>query len=495
MAAVARRLRFAALFIASCAPVLIDWAAKVLVWPRPFWVYYYDPEAIYFYGGLSLLRGRLPANVDNPGLPLHMLSAVVAAITGPTPLRYAPFLAAAHTLGLVLTLAAVALLLLTLFRDAPPMLAIVGAWTFFLAPQALERVDIWSPEVLYFPLGAAIAAALWTRRVQAAAFMGGVAAAAKWVFAPSIPAIVAAAFAMSGVVAALVAAAAAAIGFLTGVLPAILSLPSLFHLVNNPNGQSWLLLFTTARAWAVWCVAVIAGAALTYDRRHRPLLLFAFVLIVLTLAGASRNPSFRYLLPAAIGVVVLFAVVAASHPRTSVQAVFLVAAALLMTKAIRDDVAAHRGRIAHADSVRAAIHRAIPPGSSVLYGWRAPVPSFALRIMATDARDLDAIGRRYPRDGAFNPWTGVTSLPPGVSQVDYLVLTPEDLKRFPPSTPVARAGEFVIASCRCIMLRTWTPRGTTRPFSSSSARPRGGESTSARCGGIARCSTSSSGAT
>ncbi|HEX7193191.1 MAG TPA: hypothetical protein VF381_16590 [Thermoanaerobaculia bacterium] len=445
MGAATRRLRFAALFVASCSPVLIDWTAKVLVWPRPFWVYYYDPEAIYFYGGLSMLRGRLPANVDNPGLPLHMLSALLAAITGPAPLRYAQFLAVGHTLGLVLTLAAIALLLLTLFRDAPPMLAIAGAWTFFLAPQALERVDIWSPEILYFPLGAVIVAALWTRHIPAAAFTGGVAVATKWVFAPSIPAIVIAAFAMSGFAAALIAAAAAVIGFLAGILPAILSLQSLLHLVINPNQQSWLMLIATSRAWVAWCFVVIAAAAVTYDRRNRPLLLFACVLIALTLLGASRNPSFRYLLPAAIGVVVLFAVMAASQPRIPLQTAFLLAAALLMTKAIRDDVAAHQSRIAHAASVRAAIARAIPEGANVLYGWRAPVPSFALRIMANDPRDLAAIAKAYPREGAFNPWTGVTSFSPGLRHFDYFVLTPEDLRRFPASTPVAKAGEFVVA--------------------------------------------------
>lgn len=448
MGAATRRLRFAALFVASCAPVLIDWTAKVLVWPRPFWVYYYDPEAIYFYGGLSLLRGRLPANVDNPGLPLDMLSALLAAITGPTPLRYAAFLAVAHTLGVVLTLAAIALLLSTLFRDAPAMLAVAGTWTFFLAPQAFERVDIWSPEILYFPLGAAIVSALWTRHVGASAFTGGVAVATKWVFLPSIPAIVIAAFALSGAGAAMIAAAAAAIGFFGGVLPAILSLPSLLHLVVNPNDQSWLLLFTTSRAWVVWCLAVFAGAALTYDRRNRAFVLFAAVLIGLTFLGASRNPSFRYLLPAAIGVVVLFATMASARPRAGVQAAFLVIAALLMTKTIRDDVASHRSRVTRGESVRAAIASALPPDAVVLYGWRAPVASFALRIMAHDVRDLDAIGRAYPREGAFNSWTGAISLPRGVTRFDYLVMTPEDLRRFPASTPVANAGDFIIAAAK-----------------------------------------------
>jgi hypothetical protein len=443
-----RRLRFAALFVASCAPVIVDWAVKVLVWPRPFWVYYYDPEAIYFYGGLSLLRGRLPANVDNPGLPLHMLSALIAVATGATPLRYAGFLTIAHGAGCLLTLAGVALLLRTLFRDAPPLLAIAGSWTFFLAPQALERLDIWSPEILYFPLGAAMIAALWTRRFWSAGFAGGVAVAAKWVFMPSIPALVVAAFSLSGIGAAAAATAAFAAGFFAGVLPALFAIPRLLHLASNPNDQSWVLLFTTSRGWVLWCIAVCVGAAAAYDRRRLGFFLFAAATIGLTLAGAARNPSFRYLLPAALAIVALFAVMASARPRLIVQAGFFGVAVLLMAKTLRDDVAAHRGRVAHGESVRAAIAHSVPPGSAVLFGWRAPVPSFALRIMANDPRDQIAIDGAYPRQGAFNPWTGAISAPSGVKQFDYLVMTPEDLHRFPATRPVGRAGEFVIAAAQ-----------------------------------------------
>lgn len=447
-AAITRHLRFAALFVASCAPVLVDWTAKVLVWPRPFWVYYYDPEAIYFFGGLSLLRGRLPANVDNPGLPLHMLSALIAAVTGATPLQYARFLAVAHAAGFALTLGGVALLLRTVFRDAPPMLAIAGTWTFFLAPQALERLDIWSPEILYFPLGAAMIAALWTRRFSAAGFAGGVAVATKWVFAPSIPALVVAALALSGTGAAVVAATASGIGFLAGVLPAIFAIPRLLHLASNPNAQSWVLLLLTSRGWVLWCIAVMIGAAATYDRRRLGFFLFASIFIALTLLGASRNPSFRYLLPATFAIVVLFAMMASVRPRVLAQVGFLGFAVLLMGKTLRDDVAAHRSRVAYGESVQSAITRSLPPGSVVLYGWRAPVPSFALRIMANDPRDLAAIDRAYPREGAFNPWTGAISLPSGVTRFDYLVVLPEDLRRFPGNRPVGRAGEFVIAAAQ-----------------------------------------------
>ncbi len=147
-----------AVVLLAVLPVTIDWIAKVVVWPRPFWVQFYDPETIYFYGGLDLLRGRAPLNLDNPGVPLHVLSAAIASITGATPRRYTQFLLIAHVLGFVLTIAAIILLVRVVLSDAPPILRVAGAWTYFIAPQALERLDIWSPEILYFPLGAAILA-------------------------------------------------------------------------------------------------------------------------------------------------------------------------------------------------------------------------------------------------------------------------------------------------------------------------------------------------
>ena len=57
---------------------------KLLLRPRPFWVHYYDPEVIYFIQGLHLLRGEVPTNIDHPGTPLQLLSALLGAITGPS---------------------------------------------------------------------------------------------------------------------------------------------------------------------------------------------------------------------------------------------------------------------------------------------------------------------------------------------------------------------------------------------------------------------------
>ena len=57
--------------------------------------------------------------------------------------------------------AAVLLLLHTVLRDLPAIMQVVAIWAYLLAPHALERLDVWSPEGLYLPIGAVALAALW----------------------------------------------------------------------------------------------------------------------------------------------------------------------------------------------------------------------------------------------------------------------------------------------------------------------------------------------
>jgi hypothetical protein len=449
-----------AVTVAAMLPPLIAWIVKVVVHPRPFWVYYFDPEAIYFYGGLHLLRGGVPANVDNPGTLVHLISAAIAAMTGTTPLRYEAFLAAAHTFALVLTMGAIVLLVRSIVRDAPPLLQIAVAWTYFLAPQALERIDIWSPEAFYFPLGVAMLALLWRwcdrpspGRALAVGVVIGIAIAAKWVFVPcAVAAVVAIAVARRFADAAACAAGVVA-AFAVLNLPLIAAWPRILHRLAtagsaNPNDQSWVSLLTSSRGWLLWFAAIVVMSAATFDRRKLPLTVFACLTIVLTCAAAWRNPSFRYLLPAAIAVVALFALAATSTRWiAAAPVVFALAGLLLMSKTIRDDAHAHWSRVDSGTSQRARIEAALPPGV-VVYGWRAPIPSFALRIMTDDPRDLNAIAETYPREGHYDPWRRRLFLPPGVSEWDAVVVPQSDLSAFPGALPIARVDEFVIASRR-----------------------------------------------
>ena len=64
-----------------------------------------------------------------------------------------------------------------------------------------------------------------------------------------------------------------------------------------------------------------------------------------------------------------------------------------------------------------------------------PEPSFALRIEATEPRQLAQIAVRYPRDGHFNDWERRLYLPPGARRWDVAVIDPALADRFPEPLP------------------------------------------------------------
>lgn len=447
-------LASAGAFCAAIAPVAGVWIAKVLAWPRPFWVQFYDPETIHFYAGLHLLRGLVPENVDNPGTPLQVVSALVAACTGATPARYEAFLAAAHFLGLLLTLGGAAIVFYGILKPAPPLVRVAGTWLYFCAPSALERLDIWSPEILYLPLGAAALASFmrWTRApsrrwAMLSGVFAGLAVAAKFVFLPW-----AAALGLTLLIArrardAMAASVGVMLGFVIGTLPVATEYGLIFRRLLFLSGtghadQSWPELLATSTAWLFCVVAIVVLTALSFRRSHTLLTLFCVAVIVFSVIATARNPSFRYLLPAALALVALLSNVALP-PRSQIAA--LIFAGALLAKSVADDLSAHRGRIEHGERTRGAIAALVPREAVVLYGWRAPVPSFALRVMTRDRRYLAEVARLYPREGYVDPWTG------RVDRADwqYAVVGADDLRHLrQPFEPAGRVNEFLIVRRR-----------------------------------------------
>jgi len=449
-------MRRALVFIAAIVPLVVDWCLKVLVFPRPFWIQYYDPETIYFYSGLRMLRGLVPENVDNPGTPLQMLSAVIALFTGRSPLQYERFIVVAHTLALLAAIAAIVLLLCTILRDAPPLLQIAGAWLYFLAPQALERDDIWSPEWLLFPAAVVALALLWRWRrdpsPSRAALAGiaiGAGIAVKFVFLGWAPAVILAMLVARRVRDAFTAAIGIALGFLVATLPIMrvydLMIARLVALSAGGRDAdlSWSTLFTTARLW-VFILMVIAIGATRIRREQLPFVVFALSAIAFTFIGARTNLNFRYLLPAGLAMIAIFAVFASTKPRVAWQFAIIALFTIAMAKTIANDVAAHRRRIAEGVEARATIERAVPRDGVVVYSWRMPIPSFALSVMTTERRYHDELAKRWPRDGSFNDWTHTIYLPPGAKRWDYLVISPEMRREFPERIGpyVANAGAY-----------------------------------------------------
>lgn len=473
------RSRSVAAFLALL-PVIGEWIWKFAVKPRPFWVHYYDPETAYFYEGLRIAAGRVPNNVDNPGVPVHLVSAAVAFFTGRTPLTYATFIAAAHIFELLLTVGGAWLLVTTLLRDAPPLAVVTAIWTWFMAPQALEYLFVWSPEGFFFGLGvvalAAIAASLSSprdaRRDALAGAGIGLLVATKFLFGVWGVALCIAYFAARDrpLRRCATAAVAAIAAFLIGTCvaaPRYGSMVSwLFRLAANSGtygtgrrelphlaeviaGYSHQML--TARGWLLWLAIVAALGVATFLRGSkalRPLLVFAFTAAAISVTIAMRAPQFRYLFPVALCAVLIVASSAdllRAH-RSAAIAVTIVAG-LLLAKAIAGDVRDHRARIdslvALHDEVAAEVNR-IAPGGVVLYGWRFPTPSFALRVNASREVELAEIASRYPREGHYDDWRRRVVLPPGATRWDVLVIDESLLSEFPqPVGPtVARFGTF-----------------------------------------------------
>lgn len=468
--------------VVALAPVVAEWIYKFAVRPRPFWVHYYDPETIHFYAGLAILAGHPPPNVDNPGTPLQLASAAIALVTGRSPLTYERFVFVAHVAGLALTSAGAVLLARTLLRGAPSPLAIAAVWTWFMAPQALEYQMVWSPEIFFFGLGtaslAAIAASLngppSASRDALAGASVGVLIATKFVFLPWLAALAVAYFAARErpFPRAAIATLSALGGFVAATLVAIPRYPAMLAWLvrlaahsgaygGGPRGAprigdvlaGYLHLASISKAWIAWLAIIAACAVVTFTRSARglrPVVIFGGVASALSIVMTMRMPEFRYLLPVAL-CALLFLATAADEVRKVrwLPAALCLVAAVLLAKAIAGDVRNHRKRIdeqvALHDDVVAKL-RDIAPSGVVVYGWRFPAPSFALRINATNEQQLAEIALRYPREGHYEDWRHRLVLPPRAARWGALVIDDGLLPGFPwpVGRTAARAAQFRI---------------------------------------------------
>src|SRR5437763_5181401 len=350
---------------AAVLPIAAEFIDKVAVHPRPFWAFDYDPEAIYFYQSLRILDGRAPLNVDHPGVPVQLLGASIALVTGRAPLQFDAFRLAAYAVAFALVIVAAIVLARVLFREASPWLAVAGVWTYFLAPLALERNAIWSAEIVYFPLGV-LALVLVTRALRddaaprhdvLAGAAVGLCIATKFLFLGWAAALLIVARRR------VLAAAGIAAGFLAGTCVAATRYPYMLGWVwqNASHGgaygrgalappdpaatlRAYAAFAVHAKAWLLW-IAVIAALLWTSRRAlDRRLALFAAVAALLTMALPFRNPTnTRYFLPAGAALVALLAA-ARAVPRAAAIAA-CGSAGLLLAKNVVDDVRSHETKI------------------------------------------------------------------------------------------------------------------------------------------------------
>ena len=83
--------------------------------------------------------------------------------------------------------------------------------------------------------------------------------------------------------------------------------------------------------------------------------------------------------------------------------------------------------------------------TTIVYSWRVPEPSFALRILANE-NHLRLIEDRFPLEGHYNSWRRKIFLPYRSSCWNYLVIREDDISDFPEQLGQALAtiGEYRI---------------------------------------------------
>ncbi|MDM8541587.1 hypothetical protein QUF90_10925 [Desulfococcaceae bacterium HSG9] len=489
------------LFLAL-APITGEWIYKVFIYPRPFWAFYYDPETIYFYSGLELLNGQTPNNVDNPGTPVQLISAALLTFIGRNPLNLDCFRVSAYIFSQVLMILMCWMLLKTLLLRLSPMLQISALQTFFLCSQSLEYNNVWSPEILYFPIGSLVIISAWSQFNKGLSYHGsaligftlGLACAVKFTFLAWIPAMFLAVLIVRPapdickkyLPFALIVAAV--LGFLAATFVVAskypymfqwlwrlashsgeygtkqAEIPSMYELITNV-----FIAVRSSKAWHFWLFMNIslAGFALWRQRQNgdvlsnpmASLLIFAVVAIIMSYILAARHMALRYLLPTGVCGMLIFAICShlfLKHRSFKFQCIVCIVVALLLAKHITLDISTHQKRIHIAKKNQIKINASLSQCCNstqkpiIIYGFRAPQPSFALRISTADNLNyLNIISKRYPYEGHIN-WHQQIVLPVGADHWDCAVISKQNLNVFPQNIAVLcdKIGLFYIMSAR-----------------------------------------------
>ena len=188
------------------------------------------------------------------------------------------------------------------------------------------------------------------------------------------------------------------------------------------------------------------------------LAVFAFTGLVISYILAVRSSGVRYLLPSGFSGIILFILAShlwLSHKSRNLQIAVTIVGALFLFIQIHDDIRFHENRISDGEQTRQEIIKEFSPfikngnvTPTVLYSYRVPQPSFALRIFSENSQQRAEIESRFPNEGHYIPWLRKAILPAASSTWDYLVIRQEQLASFPePVGPIlGKAREYLIVA-------------------------------------------------
>jgi hypothetical protein len=493
------------------APYVASVILKCIVYPRQYWYVYYDPELWWYIGGLALAGGGQPFVITHPGGPLYYLTALISIAGGYGPLDFAEFRTVGYLVALPINFAG-CLLVVSAFGKHGWLIQYIAGTLIFLTPQVFEYNNVWSAE-LFFPFiaGVCIAAILaaggrpW-RSAKLPAIAGlvlGIAASHKLNFAVVGLAYAISAAAVAGlngsVALALrllaVSALAQLAGFLLGSAGLLVSLPEVFQTSTNVvmrqgqfgDGAYGLKLADIGTNISVYVsgskayhlimlvLAMSAGAAIWrgnhFGGSRTRFLAFASVLVIIAtylLAGKFPETLYRYFMPAAVGLVVLFALwamVIPEHLQKPGRMALLILVAGLVAKHIMQDFQTHQQRVEQSRSIEAGIESALAKAgcarteSVVVLTWRVPLEAFPLRLYSgwrtvqPYAGFLKEVEARFPNVGHVNHMIGKQLQLPG-KVVDWDCMVVSDEVRGKMSAPlehgelVERVGDFSVVKGR-----------------------------------------------
>ena len=471
--------------LAAMAPILLAWAYKTFWNPRPLWAFYFDPETIYYHEGRRILQGILPLNVDNPGTPLQLLSALLITLTNTfDPMEIRRFLVTGYVVAAAAKVATAYVVVRTLFRDQPMGVQIIAIWTPFLAPHVLEYDTVWSPETFYFVAGgltvAALARHLRVEEMRTLAVAGaalGVAISLKLTFLAWVPALVITAAVLGRrqlIRTVAVATAAITMGFTLGVLPVLPKVPETASRfltfaqsaqIEHGGAESKSFTITeglsnVARAagatlpWHAWLLLLLAlaVAASRGDGEARLLTIFGIIALSGTYVLASRHGVLRYFSLAGPGAIALVAAAARGQlaRRASYRTLLVTICGLMLAWELSRNIRQHDARIANVARLRSITQTAIARGGVndpvIVYAWHYPEPSFALRSLAYDEGVYRRVEEFFPRHGHYDVWTKKLHLPAGASHWDYLIIRGDDFAalEIPRGPRYGKVGEYLI---------------------------------------------------
>lgn len=500
-------VRFLWVFLLSVAPLVLLWVCKVVIEPRPFYVGYYDPEVVYFYNSVDWLDGHTPNHVDHPGTPVQMIGAAIAAITGKSPFDFDRFRLCAYSVAGILSFIAVLALLKTVLARLPWTFQVAAIWSFFLTPAALEYLNIWCPEILYFPFGVLALIAVWalfrtkpafTRALLAGGALG-LCCALKFLFLPLVCALLVSILFWKGWPhmreweAALASLLGVAAGFVGGTAIVISEYPRMFawlFLLGTTEGayasgeiglpawndllqgvsrlwtKGWLM-YAFLLAWIlIYIVFVLRGRkdAATFSQKlpARPLLIFSVTGFVLLHILVLRQPDPSYLLPGGLCVLLLVYSLyqgvipcGAKSMRRIGGSVFVLVAVLLLVR-VATVWRGHQDMLRDAENLRSGFARVLEEEAATLglenpvtlYTFNFPQPSIALRTRARFRTRLREIESVFPYEGDYVPWYKFVYLPESAGTWHFLIIHRKYLEGFPQpvTAPLYRQGDYLLVA-------------------------------------------------